>query len=32
MLLGAPRLKGPDTAEAHAKECVRVFLAAYGPE
>jgi TetR/AcrR family transcriptional regulator, mexJK operon transcriptional repressor len=32
MLLGAPRLKGPDAVEAHAKECVRVFLAAYGPE
>lgn len=30
MLLGAPRLNGPDAEETHAQECVRVFLAAYG--
>jgi AcrR family transcriptional regulator len=29
MLLGAPRLDGPDASENHARECVRVFLAAY---
>lgn len=32
MLLGAPRFDGPDAADAHAQECVRVFLAAYGRE
>jgi len=32
MLLGAPRLDGPDAIDAHAKECVRVFLSAYGRE
>jgi TetR/AcrR family transcriptional regulator, mexJK operon transcriptional repressor len=30
MLLGAPRLNGTDAVEAHARECVRVFLSAYG--
>jgi TetR/AcrR family transcriptional regulator, mexJK operon transcriptional repressor len=30
MLLGAPRFDGPDAVEAHARECVRVFLSAYG--
>jgi TetR/AcrR family transcriptional regulator, mexJK operon transcriptional repressor len=30
MLLGAPRFDGPDAVEAHATECVRVFLSAYG--
>jgi TetR/AcrR family transcriptional repressor of mexJK operon len=30
MLLGAPRFQAPDAAKVHARECVRVFLAAYG--
>jgi TetR/AcrR family transcriptional regulator, mexJK operon transcriptional repressor len=30
MLLGTPRLGGPEPVEAHARECVRVFLSAYG--
>jgi AcrR family transcriptional regulator len=32
MLLGRPRLTGPHAAQAHASECVRVFLSAYGAE
>lgn len=31
MLLGRPSVAEPGEAEAHASECVRVFLAAYGP-
>lgn len=31
MLLGQPQFAGPAEAEAHAAECVRVFLAAYAP-
>jgi TetR/AcrR family transcriptional regulator, mexJK operon transcriptional repressor len=30
MLLGTPRFANPNAVEAHAKECVRVFLSAYG--
>jgi TetR/AcrR family transcriptional regulator, mexJK operon transcriptional repressor len=31
MLLGNPGIRTPDAIDAHARECVRVFLAAYGP-
>jgi TetR/AcrR family transcriptional regulator, mexJK operon transcriptional repressor len=30
MLLGAPRFEGPGQVEAHAQECVRIFMSAYG--